>query len=336
MVSVCCICCIAVYNDLYILHFIYTIHATYTHYTLYIYTHIHSIYTYIYTLYIHTYTLYVDEIKNIDKLSIDRDRDCDSDRGVPILVSDPAVVELFAKYYRCGDRNNSSAKSNSSSNSGSTGTVTGTGFTSQKQHYNTLLVEICEWNHSVALLTQISSRAAVWSSLLLLLPILIENKPEVEVEAEPESVHGHNRGKSELKKHKDLNGKDRGKDREKDISGTIPASHPIESMSSQSPLLFTTEILQKMFLELLDEGDVQHFALCYELLLLIDLHTVICPGIITEARLREVYLSYIDMLHSLQLFAEANLLLKYSNDKYLGTALCIYVYIWCIGVYRYV
>lgn len=252
------------------------------------------------------YVYVIDQIRGIDELSVES--------GVPILVSDPAVIEFFAKYYKCGNRNKSSPMASAPLNLLPDDPTTGGTIQTKRSRDNALLIDICEWNHSVALMAQISSRSSIWSSLLLLLPILIENQPAPE--PKPSSSHDKNKNKAK----KEVNEREHDKEKEKGIppSGANCISHPIESMSSQSPLYFTTEILQKLFLELLNEGDVQHFTICYELLCLLDLHTIVCPGIVSETRLREVYLSYINMLHSLQLFAEATALLKYSDDPYLS------------------
>lgn len=90
-------------------------------------------------------------------------------------------------------------------------------------------------------------------------------------------------------------------------------------------------LVRESLLELLEQGDVQHLVTVCEILLRIG-HKVdsvssssttisgleqFLHSIITPLRLRESYLSYLDILHKLQLYCEATVILKYSSDAYM-------------------
>lgn len=100
-----------------------------------------------------------------------------------------------------------------------------------------------------------------------------------------------------------------------------PTSASDENMDcSYEELSFAMPILAALLLELLEGGDSQHFVVVCEILRRVGiLQTVLEEANISIQRSRRTYLAYIDLLTKLQLFCEANELIKASDDEYIAT-----------------
>jgi hypothetical protein len=93
-----------------------------------------------------------------------------------------------------------------------------------------------------------------------------------------------------------------------------------ETKSVSTLLHFTILTANELLTDLLDFGDCQHFVACCEVfrgaLRNGAMLTSVCKGI-SEMRIREGYVAYLEMLTRLQLFNAASEIIKKSSDQYL-------------------
>ena len=102
-------------------------------------------------------------------------------------------------------------------------------------------------------------------------------------------------------------------------SSTAIQTVPIKNDATLTPLII--EALQSMMLELVNAGDVQHVVVIHELLRATGISDYIVHtdngNQLTPMKMREVYLTYIELLERLHLYAEANVFIKHSADSHL-------------------
>jgi hypothetical protein len=85
-------------------------------------------------------------------------------------------------------------------------------------------------------------------------------------------------------------------------------------------LPFSIDVIASLLSELLEGGDCQHFVVMCEVLRKAAILDEVClRGKITEFRVRRTYLAYLDLLTKLQLFCEANEIIKASADSYISS-----------------
>ena len=90
-------------------------------------------------------------------------------------------------------------------------------------------------------------------------------------------------------------------------------NHPFE-------IPLAEETIATLLVELLDGGDSQHFVVLAEILKKTNILQSLCLKVnITDYRVRQAYLAYIDLLTKLQLFCEANEIIKASDDVYISS-----------------
>lgn len=97
--------------------------------------------------------------------------------------------------------------------------------------------------------------------------------------------------------------------------GTNAASDTPEVVFSDD-LPFTTEVIATLLSELLEGGDAQHFVVMCEILRCAQiLPRILQSAQIPARRTRSIYVAYIDLLMRLELFAQANQIVKSSDDE---------------------
>lgn len=152
------------------------------------------------------------------------------------------------------------------------------------QMYQNILIA-CEKNINIANIAGLKCRAAIWSSLLALIPF-----PSHHFTPKP-------------------------------AFNLLPTNAMIPSMLNlHMPLPFTNQLLANLLNELLEGGDAQHFVVVCELLRRVKLlATILSLAQIPPLRVRMIYMAYIDLLQKQELFVEANEIIKSSNDEYIAT-----------------
>ena len=97
-------------------------------------------------------------------------------------------------------------------------------------------------------------------------------------------------------------------------------SKNIFSLTPDFPIYLATDLVASQLKEFLDKGDCQHFVAFSEVLRNCQLISVVLSSSpeITSLKQREAYMMYLDTLKKLELFNEANVILKFSNDEYLS------------------
>lgn len=104
---------------------------------------------------------------------------------------------------------------------------------------------------------------------------------------------------------------------EKESSGGMLEPYCFGSME----LMFTIETAGDLLSDMLDSGDCQHFVALCEVIRAIDKGQTlkrVTEGHVPDMRIREGYVSYLDMLTRLRLFSHANALIRSSTDKYIS------------------
>lgn len=265
-----------------------------------------------------------------------------SSRGTQASVFDPAMICLLAKNYTMGkdfcsiptnqfDSNSlNSPLSPTSSNqpiefsnyeSDSTFERETDTFAKCQSDYESA-IRACRINQNVAESAGLRCRASVWLSLEALIP-----KPSEHDLFSSVSANGI---KSPIKD--DFLAKEETSlgDKVNIIDDLIlsPAKLPAgknpsksnsltESLKNYSGLPFSFGVISMMLKELLEDGDSQHFVIVCEILRTANLfNQVFKKSTISGMQLRRVYLSYIDLLKKLELFCEANEIIKSSDDSF--------------------
>lgn len=151
----------------------------------------------------------------------------------------------------------------------------------------------CRHNFNVAKAVGLKSHAALWETLSILLPALVDTK---ELDCSDKSV--------------------------------MSTSNPLHtrlldhslSLFPTFPISLAADLIGSQLIEFLEKGDCQHFVTCCEVLRNTGLLSAATSAIpeIGAMRQREAYLVYIELLQKLELFEAANIILKYSADDYLS------------------
>jgi hypothetical protein len=144
--------------------------------------------------------------------------------------------------------------------------------------YDNALVA-CKQNFQVAASAGLTCRASVWATLEALLPLPTATTTTTAATSSP------------------------------------TATHELISLF-ENDLPFSIDILAGILSELLEGGDSQHFVLVCEVLRCVTILPVILKKAnISALRIRGIYLSYIELLMKLELFKEANQIIKCSDDE---------------------
>jgi hypothetical protein len=145
--------------------------------------------------------------------------------------------------------------------------------------YDNALVA-CKQNFQVAASAGLTCRASVWATLEALLPLPTAAATTTATNSSP----------------------------------TATTNELISFFDNDLP--FSIDILAGILSELLEGGDSQHFVLVCEVLRCVTILPVILKKAnISALRIRGIYLSYIELLMKLELFKEANQIIKCSDDE---------------------
>jgi DNA-directed RNA polymerase subunit RPC12/RpoP len=272
-------------------------------------------------------------------LSLEDAKRIRSERAAEARVTDPALIALFARSYRCPNtvRADDLALSPAALASlavGEDGEVDNhrrdqlLSQQRREQMYH-LAQRACQSNLEVAMSAGLHCRVAVWTTLLSLLPVPDPSAGLIEEVTFAEGVLSplHLLRSATYTPHitsADTSGPNSGP----------PSSHanrrgilvggerPVKVAPRESfpELPFTFELIGTLLSELLEGGDVQHFVVACEILRTGSVLPDICRAVnLSEARVQRGYLVYLDLLSKLELFCEATDLLKATEDKYMST-----------------
>lgn len=166
----------------------------------------------------------------------------------------PTTITLFAKYYRTGTLSMGHGKSN-------------------RARDVDLAVEMCKWNYSVAMSVNCHSRAQVWSSLILMLPMLAAQCDTMGVGSGSISADKtRNYGMSSNSKNLSVS----------DTATSIKSVAGTGAGTGFGVLPFVAPTLQQLLSELLEEGDVQHTVCCWEIFKACGLAAILTPNSSTD------------------------------------------------------
>eukprot|EP01034_Spumella_vulgaris_P025777 gene25777-32269_t len=198
-------------------------------------------------------------------------------------------------------------------------------FTLRRLHYDDAM-EACRTNLKVALAAGLKCRASVWSSLASLIPAPEAPKPPLLATTEKIGVRNSKSRESSSTNLMDIlypnamksplpgGGKDA------PGGGAALSLRGAGSSHLKGDLPFAIEVIASLLSELLEGGDSQHFVVMCEVLRKASVLDEVClRGKITEFRVRRTYLAYLDLLTKLQLFCEANEIIKASADSYISS-----------------
>ena len=212
------------------------------------------------------------------------------------------------------------------------------GYSDKIAHAVKQAIMACQSNGQVASAIGLAGHAATWSAMESLLPSLVSIS------------------QSEQKKHIDISGdiahateikntppSDLNAPRQEHSQLPLDLLPSSTSPSHSWELLFTIEITGDLLVDMLgnnvilmifipfsllfslsyfpETGDCQHFVILCEVIRAIDDGTtlkLVTQKFVSDLRIREGYMSYLDTLDRLRLFSHANALISTSTDRYIS------------------
>lgn len=263
-------------------------------------------------------------------------------RGAEAGITDPALIAIFARKYRIDPLINDTFDSSllAVADVRSLSEEQQIKWLHQAERMHEYALDICSRNIEFARSAGLNCRVSVWSALRTLLPkprlpedtveevslnsgllpLPLGYTSETRLDQLLEASEGEAQGDSGKRSRSPSSGDlaalaSSGRFKAADLSNAL--SLPILTRNSCQELPFAAQVLARMISELLEGGDAQHFVMCCEVLRTANALKDVCGAEnidLSPERVRQGYLVYLDLLTKLQLFCEANDIIKASKD----------------------